>query len=94
MIPELRLIIEHDGWHHERSAEQRQKDHLRRERIEAAGWAIIVITTADFLHPTAIVARVYEALTAQELSQWAVLARRSVCVHKHTLTIHGVDVKN
>jgi hypothetical protein len=62
VIPELRLIIEHDGWHHERSAEQRQKDHLRRERIEAAGWIVIVITTADFQHPTAIVARVYEAL--------------------------------
>jgi hypothetical protein len=62
VIPELRLIIEHDGWHHERSAEQRQKDHLRRERIEAAGWTLVVITTADFQHPTAIVARVYEAL--------------------------------
>ncbi len=62
VIPELRLIIEHDGWHHERDAEQRQKDHLRRERIEAAGWTLIVITAADFQHPTAIVARVYEAM--------------------------------
>lgn len=57
-----RIIVEHDGWHHERDATQRQKDHLRRERIEAAGWTLIVVTQADFAHPTAIVARVYEAL--------------------------------
>jgi hypothetical protein len=57
-----RIIVEHDGWHHERDAAQRQKDHLRRERIEAAGWTLIVVTQADFAHPTAIVARVFEAL--------------------------------
>ena len=83
VIPELRVIIEHDGWHHERSAEQRQQDHLRRERIEAAGWTIIVITVADFQHPTAIVARVYEALVRRgyagpppfRTSQWHRIAR-------------------
>jgi hypothetical protein len=83
VIPELRLIIEHDGWHHERSAEQRQKDHLRRERIEAAGWTLVVITTADFQHPTAIVARVYEALVRRGYAgpppfltaQWRRIAR-------------------
>jgi hypothetical protein len=57
-----RIIVEHDGWHHERDADQRQKDHLRRERIEAAGWTLIVVTQADFEHPTAIVTRVYQAL--------------------------------
>lgn len=61
-LPAYRVVIEHDGWVHERSAEQRQKDHLRRERIEAAGWTLIVITAADFAHPTAIIARVFEAL--------------------------------
>lgn len=83
VIPELRVIIEHDGWHHERNAEQRQQDHLRRERIEAAGWTIIVITLADFQHPTAIVARVYEALVRRGYagpppfwsSQWHRIAR-------------------
>lgn len=83
VIPEFRLIIEHDGWHHERSAEQRQKDHLRRERIEAAGWTLIVITVADFEHPTAIVARVYEALARRGYAgpppfltaQWRRIAR-------------------
>ena len=83
VIPEFRLIIEHDGWHHERSAGQRQKDHLRRERIEAAGWTLIVITVADFEHPTAIVARVYEALARRGYAgpppfltaQWRRIAR-------------------
>lgn len=62
VLPEFRVIIEHDGWHHERDAEQRQKDHFRRERIEAAGWSLIVVTVADFSHPISIVARVHEAL--------------------------------
>jgi hypothetical protein len=57
-----RLVVEHDGWHHERNADQRQKDHYRRERLEAAGWTLIVITTADFRHPISIVARIHEAL--------------------------------
>jgi hypothetical protein len=35
VLPELRVIVEHDGWVHERDAEQRQKDHFRRERIGA-----------------------------------------------------------
>lgn len=62
VLSQWRVIVEHDGWHHERDAAQRQKDHLRRERIEAAGWTLIVVTQADFEHPTAVVARVYEAL--------------------------------
>ncbi|MET0819868.1 MAG: DUF559 domain-containing protein [Aeromicrobium sp.] len=37
VLSQWRVIVEHDGWHHERDAAQRQKDHLRRERIEAAG---------------------------------------------------------
>lgn len=62
VLPRYRIVVEHDGWIHERNAEQRQKDHLRRERIEAAGWTLIVITAEDFEHPTAIVIRVFEAL--------------------------------
>lgn len=57
-----RIVVEHDGWHHERDAAQRQKDHFRRERLEAGGWTIIVVTQADFEHPTSIVSRTYEAL--------------------------------
>ena len=57
-----RIVVEHDGWHHERDAVQRQKDHFRRERLEAGGWTLIVVTQADFAHPISIVARVHEAL--------------------------------
>ncbi len=63
VLEKLRIVVEHDGWHHERDAAQRQKDHFRRERIEAAGWILIVITVEDFQHPTSIVSRVYEAMT-------------------------------
>jgi hypothetical protein len=83
VLDELRIIVEHDGWHHERDAEQRQKDHFRRERIEAAGWTLIVVTQADFSHPISIVARVHEALVRRgyrgsppELSRaWHLIAR-------------------
>ncbi|MEH3032978.1 MAG: DUF559 domain-containing protein [Aeromicrobium erythreum] len=58
----LKIIVEFDGWHHERDAVQRQKDLERRERLEAAGWSVIVVTSADLAHPTSVVARVYETL--------------------------------
>lgn len=56
------VIVEYDGWHHERDARQRQKDHLRRERLEAAGWRLIVITSADMSNPIGIVKRVDASL--------------------------------
>lgn len=58
-----KIVIEYDGWHHERDAAQRSKDILRRERLEAAGWRVIVIVSDDMKHPTSVVARVWEALT-------------------------------
>lgn len=58
----LMIVIEYDGWHHERSADQRQRDILRRERLEAAGWRVIIITGKDLAHPTSIVARVWQAM--------------------------------
>lgn len=57
-----RVIVEYDGWHHERDARQRQKDHLRRERLDAAGWKVIVITAEDLKNPLGIVRRVHAAL--------------------------------
>jgi hypothetical protein len=57
-----KVLVEYDGWHHERDALQRQRDHLRREALEAAGWRVIVITTADMSHPSALVWRVFRAL--------------------------------
>jgi very-short-patch-repair endonuclease len=58
------VIVEYDGWHHERDARQRQKDHLRRERLDAAGWTVIVITAEDLKNPLGIVRRVHAALIA------------------------------
>jgi len=63
-----RVVVEYDGWHHERDARQRQKDHLRRERLEAAGWTVIVITVEDTKNPTGIVRRVHNALAARGYS--------------------------
>jgi len=57
-----RVIVEYDGWYHERSAEQRQSDILRRERLEAAGWRLIIVTAIDMKHPVAVAERVRRAL--------------------------------
>ncbi|MCL3817363.1 DUF559 domain-containing protein [Aeromicrobium wangtongii] len=57
-----RVLIEHDGWHHERDAVQRQRDHLRREMLEALGWRVIVITVEDFEDERQIAWRVFNAL--------------------------------
>ncbi|QGG40162.1 DUF559 domain-containing protein [Aeromicrobium yanjiei] len=57
-----KVLVEHDGWHHERDAGQRQRDHLRRERIESLGWRVIVITAEDFADESQIAWRVYNAL--------------------------------
>ena len=58
----LRIVVEYDGWHHERSAAQRQSDLLRRERLEAAGWRVIVVTSQDMRFPRTVVRRVHAAL--------------------------------
>jgi very-short-patch-repair endonuclease len=59
---EWKVLVEYDGWHHERDAVQRQRDHLRREALEAAGWRVIVVTTADMRRTNEIVWRVFGAL--------------------------------
>lgn len=61
---ELRIVIEYDGWHHDRSADQRQRDILRRERLEARGWRVIVVTATDFRNLTRLVGRVWEAMVS------------------------------
>jgi very-short-patch-repair endonuclease len=57
-----KVVVEYDGWQHERDAWQRQYDHLRRERLEGAGWRVMVITAADFRHPRTLVRRIEAAL--------------------------------
>jgi len=60
----FRVVVEYDGRHHELDPRQRQKDHLRRERLAAAGWTLIIITAQDFKDPMGIVRRVHAALVA------------------------------
>lgn len=62
-----RIVVEYDGWYHERDARQRQKDTLRRERLEAAGWRLIVVTALDMKTPDEVVRRVRVALRARGL---------------------------
>jgi very-short-patch-repair endonuclease len=59
---DLRVVVEYDGWYHERTAEQRRRDITRRERLEAAGWRVIVITSGDLEDKREIVHRVHRAL--------------------------------
>lgn len=58
----LRIAIEYDGWYHDRSAAQRRKDVLRRERLEAAGWVVIVVTSTDLDDPLGLARRVHRVL--------------------------------
>ncbi|MFL6090883.1 MAG: DUF559 domain-containing protein [Aeromicrobium sp.] len=57
-----KVLVEYDGWQHERDAAQRQRDHLRREALEAAGWRVIVVTSLDMAKPSLVVVRVRQAL--------------------------------
>lgn len=59
---EFKVLAEYDGWYHERSAEQRQRDILRREQLEAHGWLVVVLTSRDVADPRRGAWRVYNAL--------------------------------
>ncbi len=61
----FKVLVEYDGWQHERDARQRQRDRERRELLEADGWRVIVVTSEDLKHSQAIPWRVYEALKAR-----------------------------
>lgn len=63
VLPRWKILIEYDGWHHERDADQRVRDIGRRERLEAAGWRVIVITAGDLRQPRQIVRRIHAVLT-------------------------------
>jgi len=65
------VLVEYDGWQHERDAAQRQHDHLRRERLEAEGWRVIVVTIADMRDPYAVAARVQQALIQRGYSAYS-----------------------
>ncbi len=57
-----KVVVEYDGFHHERDPRTRQHDLRRRELLEAAGWTVIVITAADLARPASVPARVHAAL--------------------------------
>ncbi len=66
-VPDLpyvryRVGVEYDGEYHFADLKQRQRDNIRRERFEDAGWRLIIITKEDMRRPREIVWRVYRAL--------------------------------
>lgn len=60
-----RIVLEYDGWYHERSAAQRRKDILRREALEADGWLVIVVVSGDLDRPASLIGRVWRALVSR-----------------------------
>ncbi|WP_380168545.1 endonuclease domain-containing protein [Jannaschia sp. R86511] len=57
-----RVLVEYDGRHHLEPG-QRWRDLLRRERLEALGWRVVVLTAEDFRWgPAAAVTRIRAAL--------------------------------
>lgn len=59
------VVVEYDGWQHERDGRQRQRDLVRREALEASGWRVIVVTSEDLKSKTTVVRRVHDALIAR-----------------------------
>lgn len=60
-----KVIVEYDGWQHERDGRQRQRDRERRELLEALGYRLIIVTDEDLRHPAAVPWRVHHALVAR-----------------------------
>ncbi|MGI8952991.1 MAG: DUF559 domain-containing protein [Nocardioidaceae bacterium] len=60
--PTHKVLVEYDGWQHEREAWQRQRDRVRLDDLQRAGWIVIVVTAHDLRHPCDIVRRVHDAL--------------------------------
>jgi len=60
-----RIVLEYDGWYHERTAAQRHQDLARREALESAGWLVIVLVSTDLDRPASLIARVWRALVSR-----------------------------
>ena len=65
VLRQWKVVVEYDGWHHERSAQQRRIDILRRESLEADGWLVVILTAEDLRSATVLVGRVWRALAAR-----------------------------
>lgn len=65
LYAEARVAVEYDGDHH-RDRAQWQADLLRRERLEADGWCVVVVTARDVLgDPSTVVTRVRARVLAR-----------------------------
>lgn len=66
LYPAYRVVVEYDGWQHERDGRQRQRDRERREQLEGLGYRLIVVTDEDLrTAPHDVPRRVHEALRAR-----------------------------
>lgn len=65
---EWKVLVEYDGWQHERDGRQRQRDRQRREDLEADGWRVIVVTAEDLKDKREVVRRVHAALVRRGYS--------------------------
>jgi very-short-patch-repair endonuclease len=59
--PEAQLIVEHEGAHHFDELQIRRDDR-RYERLAAAGWRVIRLSSADLRDLAAVVERIARAL--------------------------------
>ncbi len=57
-------VVGYDGRHHMTDSAQWQHDLIRRARLEAAGWTVIVVTAADMARPHTVPHRVHRELVA------------------------------
>jgi hypothetical protein len=62
VLARWKVLVEYDGWQHERDGRQRQRDRERREQLEAEGWRVIVVTAEDLKNKREVVLRVHAAL--------------------------------
>jgi very-short-patch-repair endonuclease len=58
--PVRRIAVEYDGLHHDDPTQQ-SKDRTRRNRLQAAGWIVIVVDRRIFRHQREDILRQVEA---------------------------------
>lgn len=64
-----RVAVEYDGeWHQDPRAAAADRERIN--RLQAAGWTVIVVTAREMRDPAAVVATVHAALAARRRSRW------------------------
>lgn len=66
----LKIAVEYDGEEFHSAAEDLERDRLRREALELAGWIVIVVRKGDFTGPSlqSWLARLQRAIEERQLS--------------------------